>query len=961
MPKIHRKLKKICAAAVAAALTVGSVSFSDTAHAFTAHTRVSVHDPSVVVLDDGSYYIIGSHLAAARSTDLCSWTYTADSQYGTTNTTYFDNIYTDLAIPESWSNTTSGYDLSGNLWAPDIIYNPEMEKYCMYLSVNGENWNSSIVLCTADEIDGPYTYQGTIVYSGFTNGSVNNVNDTDVPRVLGEKPNLDRYLSNGSWDASYGTNAIDPCVFYDENGSLWMIYGSWFGGVYMLELDESTGLRDYSVTYETVTNVSDAYLGKKAAGGYYTSGEGPYIAYLTDETGKGYYYLFLSYGYYNANGGYNIRVFRSENPDGPYLDENGNSAIYTSWGIDNIGGTVGERLMSNYQWDSTGTVYKAQGHNSAFQDSDGKIYLIYHTKFDDDYGFHEVRVHQMFLNEDGWLTVSPYEYSGETISESGYSSAAVTGEYQFIFHTLNQSFVNEVSADVETPKTIYLNEDGTVTGEITGTWSMESDTPYMALTFDGVTYRGEFLVQADESAAQTQRITFTATGNNTCVWGSKSTAYDAALDGADMTDTGRSLTYNPGTTSYENGGTTLCGTELLSDISYLITSKSSGKVLERNGSNVQQWESNGWNGQEWRLVDVGDGYCKIVSLQDETLAVTVEGDAASGSNIGLSTYTGSAAQQWKLVEADGGYGIVSRISGDSAGLDVYAWSEENGGNIDQWEYWAGDCQIWSITPVYPAVTETAYQIRSKNSGLFLASDAENLIQSENASTFVAEKNTDGTYTFTCNGLAVTVESADATDGSNVILAENSKSESQRFWVLPCADGSYAILSACSAKASCLDVYEISPDPGANICQWTYWGGDGQKWILIPTEEPEIIPTETTEISFSTEPTETAPLTETEPAPAPEPSTEISTETEPVASTETETEPVATILYGDVTLDGKINVADVVLLAKAENNYVTLSSEQFTRGDCDLDGAITSNDMILIMNFQIGTVASLPLT
>lgn len=104
----------------------------------------------------------------------------------------------------------------------------------MYLSINGKAWNSSIVLCTADNIDGSYTYEGTVVYSGFTNNSVNNVNDTDVPKVLRKNPDISHYLSNSSLNASYGTNAIAPAVFYDENGSLRLVYGSWFGGIYML-------------------------------------------------------------------------------------------------------------------------------------------------------------------------------------------------------------------------------------------------------------------------------------------------------------------------------------------------------------------------------------------------------------------------------------------------------------------------------------------------------------------------------------------------------------------------------------------------------------------------------------------------------------------------------------------------------------------------------------------------------
>ena len=204
-------------------------------------SRVSVHDPSVIKLADGSYYIIGSHLAAARSTDLQNWTWTANSNYGTKNTTFFRDIYTDLAKPAGWSGTSENYDLSGNLWAPDIVWNPDMQKYCMYLSVNGDNWHSSIVLCTADNIDGPYQYSDTIVYSGFETNPANGANhyaNTDVEKVLGSHPDLSRYLnSSGKWNAEYGTNAIDPCTFYDEEGNLWMVYGSWFGGIFMLELD----------------------------------------------------------------------------------------------------------------------------------------------------------------------------------------------------------------------------------------------------------------------------------------------------------------------------------------------------------------------------------------------------------------------------------------------------------------------------------------------------------------------------------------------------------------------------------------------------------------------------------------------------------------------------------------------------------------------------------------------------
>lgn len=332
------------------------------------------------------------------------------------------------------------------------------------------------------------------------------------------------------------------------------------------------------------------------AGGNFASGEGSYIEYMkSHDSNKGYYYLFMSYGYFNSNGGYNMRIFRSENPDGPYTDQNGNSAVYPS-GCDNIGGTVGERLMSNYQWNCNAKPFKAQGHNSALMDNDGKLYVIYHTKFDDDFGAHEVRVHQMIMNEDGWSTATPYEYSGETLSENGHSVNAVTGDYESIFHTLNQKFVNEQSADVERQKNITLNENGTVEGDITGTWSMQDNSPYMSLDFGRVTYKGAFIVQADESAEKVNHMTFTATGNNTCIWGSKKSEYNTNEDAVDLTNDNSSLVYAPETVASHGSTVRLCDTSLLSGVSYTITNKNSGLLLDLTNGNTDTASETVW---EW--------------------------------------------------------------------------------------------------------------------------------------------------------------------------------------------------------------------------------------------------------------------------------------------------------------------------------------------------------------------------
>ena len=322
--------------------------------------RVSVHDPSIVWEPASqTYYIFGSHRAAAKTTDLMSWTAfqapwaTASSQNAANSAAFTTPQVTkvkkggvdyDLNFNAfNWSKRgNNGYNVDGNMWAPDVIWNKAMNKWCMYLSVNGDFWYSSIILLTADKITGPYRYQAPVVMSGFHTGTA--YKDTDLELVIGKQASLpSRYAMKtggaGNWGERW-PNCIDPCVFYDEEGKLWMSYGSWSGGIWMLELDENTGLRDYDVTYELKGSGNgitiDPYFGKKIAGGFYVSGEASYIEYI-----GGYYYLFVTYGGLAAggdandynNGGYQMRVFRSTKPDGPYTDSksSNNSAIFSSY------------------------------------------------------------------------------------------------------------------------------------------------------------------------------------------------------------------------------------------------------------------------------------------------------------------------------------------------------------------------------------------------------------------------------------------------------------------------------------------------------------------------------------------------------------------------------------------------------------------------------------------------------
>lgn len=525
------------------------------------YSTVAVHDPSIIKVD-GMYYVFGSHQAVGKSEDLMNWTNAAYTYVDglTGNTAYSTNAYKgtvktqngEVAFkPSNGDNfdgrAFAGYYLNGdrvvtteaqlstylvnggtNLWAPDIIYNETMGKYCMYMSLNGQKWNSTIVLLTSDDILGPYEYQGPVVYSGFVaDASQTGVyyKNTDLELVYGELASLPgKYNHANDW-GTYLPHCIDPAVEYDSEGNLWMIYGSWSGGIYALQLDETTGLRDYTVQYPNEGEglpscTSDAYFGTKVAGGGYVSGEGAYVEKIGD-----YYWLFVSYGFYEAGTGYNMRVYRSENIDGPYVDLNGNSAIFKNWEL-NHASRQGIRIMGGYKWPYMIKGSTAQGHNSAYVDEDGKAYVIYHRKFDDGTQGHQVETHQLYLNEDGWMVTAPFKYAGETISETGYDKSEIVGEYDVIIHTKNvfsqAQYDSKQATDIHGAKTVMLNEDGTVTGEYTGTWTAKDGTYYMTITIDGEEYKGVFSKGfLEESSVEV--MTFSAVGgaNQYMVWGAQ--------------------------------------------------------------------------------------------------------------------------------------------------------------------------------------------------------------------------------------------------------------------------------------------------------------------------------------------------------------------------------------------------------------------------------------------------------
>lgn len=555
--------------------TYGNVTF----------TRQSVHDPSIVPDGKGTYYAFGSHMDIAKSTDLMKWQRVTNQS---TNSPLYGVVdesgkvvkasYEQALKKNQITGDTGLKDANGNAvifdtyninnwifpnpirgcqWAPDVMYNDKLGKWCMYESFCGPAQNSVIALFTADDIEGPYVYQGPIVFTGFqskNNAKNGGYKKTDLEIVLGKQSSLPAKYDKGvineePWGETWGDywpHAIDPCVLYDDAGKLWMIYGSWSGGIYALELDEATGLRDYSVKYGSdyssrgKAGVTDEYFGKKIAGGYYVTGEGPYI----EKIGK-YYYLFLSYGELNPTGGYNMRVFRSEKLDGPYVDGKGTSAIYTAY-MDNYRlDSRGLQVMGNYQWGSMSKGEVAQGHNSVYyEEKTGKTYLVYHTKFNDGSFIHELRVHQLYINEDGWPVAAPYEYAGETVNDEAVKAmkvleANVTGEYDLIIHQYSNPKANNLGTvganlDVVKPVSITLNGDGTISGKYTGTWKGTAGTAYVTLTINNTEYKGVFTEQMVTGKKQKTICFSAASKSGRSIWGSKK-QYSGSLMEAEAT------------------------------------------------------------------------------------------------------------------------------------------------------------------------------------------------------------------------------------------------------------------------------------------------------------------------------------------------------------------------------------------------------------------------------------------
>lgn len=416
-----------------------------------------------------------------------------------------------------------------------------------------------------------------------------------------------------------------------------------------------------------------------------------------------------------------------------------------------------------------------------------------------------------------------------------------------------------------------------------------------------------------------------------------------------------------------------------------------------NGTNAALWtKSSREQAQQFLFAKNSDGsYTIYTKASDLKSCIEVESASkSSGANVQQYESNGNACQHWNLEEVtDTGVKMdttkVYQFQNSNSGLllEVVNASAEAGANVQQWGENGNDCQKWTL--------------KEFGDGYY----------------YILSQLSDGKTYY------LDVADGKSDDGTNIQIFTNNKSSTQLFKFIPNPDGTYYIVTRATRDKGGLGVSGASKDAGANVIQWTKNGSADQKWIVtaigditapvtteattvttaasstettagtpavteteapVTTEQPvttESVTTTTTEAATSTTTggaasetvlttaattavsTETTPNTTEAPATTPE---ETSSATETTASatdastaTESTSAAPSAVFYGDVNLDGRVDITDAVLLNKAIAGAVKLDNAALVNADCDANGEMSTNDAISLLRFLVHLIDSLP--
>ncbi|MBS5951337.1 MAG: arabinan endo-1,5-alpha-L-arabinosidase [Clostridium sp.] len=356
------------------------------------------HDPSIFK-DDDIYYVFSTDvleknimkpaIQVRMSKDLINWEYIG---------TAVDKV---PKLAYEWTK-------SKGVWAPEVI-KINGKYYLYYCASTFGKTRSCIGLLKSNSINGPWIDTGIVIKTDFNDNR----------------------------------NAIDPNLILDKEGRLWMAYGSFWTGIYIVELNKYTGKL-----------LIESDIGKQiACRNHFVDGaiEGPYIVYNI-EFDK--YYLFASYDSLSAD--YNIRVGRSDNIDGPYLDING--IEMTDINVENHN-YVGNKIIGSYRFIKSHG-WLAPGHNTVLNDNE-KYYLVHHIRKADNPNNFYMNIRKLFWSEDGWPMTSPERYAGEI--EQEIKEYLLPGNWETII------LYRDINRIIDSKK-VYFSNYKSISGDLNGNW-----------------------------------------------------------------------------------------------------------------------------------------------------------------------------------------------------------------------------------------------------------------------------------------------------------------------------------------------------------------------------------------------------------------------------------------------------------------------------------------------------------
>ena len=436
------------------------------------------------------------------------------------------------------------------------------------------------------------------------------------------------------------------------------------------------------------------------------------------------------------------------------------------------------------------------------------------------------------------------------------------------------------------------------------------------------------------------------------------------------------------------------GAVMDTSVKYMFQNVGSGLYLEvdgakaENGANVQQWGADGFaTHNSWKLIDAGDGYYYIRSYvgDGKTYFLDLEnGKQDNGTNIGIWQDTQSDAQLFKFVDnGDGTYTITTKVTEDKSCVAVASDSTESGANIVQWTCNGKDSQKWivEIDTIKDGVEldeSACYMLKNVNSGLYMevkdgAAQAGATVQQWGANGAAAHNvwhvkkiNWGYYYVYSAlgDGESFVLNVNNSSNAEPLTIEMNNKLSTQYFKFVDNEDGTYTIATRASKDLSCLEIANAATNSGAIVQQWEWNEHNCQKWVLEKVDYtlPSQMTTTTVTTITTTKPTETTTISTTITA-NPTETTTVSTTT---TAKPTETTTVSTTSkleelpqYGDVNLDGVIDLRDAIVMNKYLAGNITLSQTALKNGNCNADQNTNEEDANILIQFVIMQIEQLP--